>query len=174
MEKYSNLSFPTQKELLRDFAQALLSLETEDDAVKFLVDLLTKEEVIKLAKRIKIAQLILEGKEYRAIEQFLRVSHGTIAKVALWLREGGEGFKIALKNIKKTEGQLTKNESFDLTLREWKRFKGKYSTMFWPSLLIEGIINSSDKQEKEKILESFKKLDRKSKIYKEVSEMFKG
>ncbi len=172
MEKYTHLSFSTQKELLSDFARALLSLKTEEDAVKFLVDLLTKEEVIKLAKRIKIAQLILEGKEYRVIEQALRVSHGTIAKVAYWLREGGDGFKMVLKNIKKSDGKLTKSEMFDSALSEWKRFKRRYPSMFWPSLLIEGILDSAGKEDKDKIFQSLQKLDKKSKIYKEVSAMF--
>ncbi|MCL5010842.1 MAG: YerC/YecD family TrpR-related protein [Patescibacteria group bacterium] len=172
MEKYIRLSLPAQKELLGDFAQALLSLKTEDDAIKFLVDLLTKEEVIKLAKRIKIAQFILEGREYRAIEQALRVSHSTIAKVAYWLREGGDGFKVALKNAKKHGGQLTKSEMFDSALMTWKKFKRKYPSMFWPSLLVEGILNSADEQDRKEIYRSLQKLDKKSKIYKEANAMY--
>jgi len=174
MEKYEHLSFVTQKEILADFARSLLGLKSEADAINFLVDLLTKEEVIKLAKRFKIAQLLLEGKEYRAIEQSLRVSHSTVAKVAAWLREGGDGFKAALKGVKKEKQEKASHvESFDLALLEWKRFKNRYAGAFWPSLLIEGIISSANDEQKDKMFHSLQKLDRKSKIYKEINESLK-
>ena len=173
MEKYSNLSFTKQKELLRDFCSALLTLKTEEEAVNFLVDLLTKEEVIKLAKRIKIAQLLLQGKEYRKIVDIVNVSQATIAKVALWLKEGGDGFKLVFKRVKKNPKKVEPGRNFSLAISEWKRFKNKYPTMFWPSLLVEGIIESADKKEKEKYKKAFEKLDHRSKIYKEVSKIFK-
>ncbi|NQU82824.1 MAG: hypothetical protein HQ539_02645 [Parcubacteria group bacterium] len=173
MEKYSNLSFVKQKELLRDFCSALLTLQTEEEAVNFLVDLLTKEEVIKLAKRIKIAQLLLQGNKYRKIVETLNVSQATVAKVALWLKEGGDGFKLIFKREKKRSNKIEPGENFGLAINEWKRFKKRYPSMFWPSLLVEGIINSADKKEKEKFKKVFEKLDHRSKIYKEVNEIFK-
>lgn len=50
--------------------------------MKFLTDLLTNQEIIMLAKRIKIPKLLVEEKSYREIEDLLKVSHVTIAKVA--------------------------------------------------------------------------------------------
>lgn len=172
MEKYSNLSFPKQKELLEDFCEALLTIKTEEEAVKFLVDLLTKEEVIKLAKRISIARLLLEGRKYNEVVDVLNVSHSTVAKVAQWLREGGDGFRVAFKRMKPREKKIKPETRFDLALSEWKRFKRRYPTMFWPSLLIEGIIESADKKDRDKFKKAFEKLDRRSKIYRDVNRIF--
>jgi TrpR-related protein YerC/YecD len=173
MEKYSRLSFTKQKALLEEFCRVLLTLKTEDEAVKFLIDLLTKEEVIKLAKRIKIAQLLLEGKEYRKIQELLNVSHATIAKVSEWLRESGEGFRLVFKRIRKRKAGLKPETIFSEALREWKNFKRRYPGMFWPSLFIEGIMESANKKQREKITEALSKLDHKSKIYKEISKLLK-
>ncbi len=172
MEKYSTLSFVTQKELLRGFCEVIISLNTEEEAVKFLTDLLTKEEVIKLAKRIKIAQLLLEGQEYKKIQQAVQTGSSTVAKVAQWLNEAGDGFRLTLSRTNKKRDELKPETNFDLALKEWKRFKRRYPSMFWPSLLIEGMLGSSNKQQKDKMKEVFEKLDHKSKIYKEVSEIF--
>lgn len=174
MEKYSNLSFSKQKELLRDFCSALLTLKTEKEAVDFLVDLLTKEEVIKLAKRISIARLLLKGKKYEEIVEILNTSHSTVAKVASWLKEGGDGFKLVFKREKKKPVKKIEPEgTFGLAMNEWKRFKRRYPSMFWPSLLVEGIIESANKKEREKFKTAFEKLDHRSKIYKEVNEIFR-
>lgn len=172
MEKYSNLSFTKQKELLEDFCAVMLTIKTEEEAVRFLVDLLTKEEVIKLAKRISIARFLLEGKKYNEVVDILNVSHSTVAKVAQWMREGGDGFRLAFKRTKKETKEIKPESRFSLILEEWKRFKRRYPSMFWPSLMMEGIIKSANKEEKEKMFRALRKLDKKSKIYKEVSQLF--
>ncbi|RLC35333.1 MAG: hypothetical protein DRZ76_00320 [Candidatus Nealsonbacteria bacterium] len=69
----------------------------------FIIDLLTRQETITIAKRIKIAKFLIKGKNYRYIERTLNVSHGTIAKVNYWLAEGGEGFRLIVKKAHKKE-----------------------------------------------------------------------
>ncbi len=174
MEKYSNLSLSNQKELIADFCEALINLKNQDEAANFLIDLLTKEEVLRLAKRIKIAQLLLAGKNYQQIKSLTQSSDGTIAKIANWLSEGGEGFKLISKRHKISSQSFTSSEKFGTIINEWKRFKRSRATMFWPSLLIESIIESADKEEKGKMFQALGKLDHKSKIYKDFSEMFKS
>lgn len=169
MEKYKNLSLSTQKELLEDLCDAILFIKNKDEAVKLFVDLLTKEEVMKLAKRIKIAELLLKGISYYQIRHILQTSDSTIAKIASWLSEGGEGFKLVFQRKQTSKEIHSHSERFDILLGEWKRIKRRNPMMFWPSLLIESIVASADKKEKEKIFQSIGKLDKKSKIYKEVS-----
>jgi len=169
MEKYQNLSLSTQKELLEDLCGAILFVKNKDEAVKLLVDLLTKEEVMKLAKRIKIAEMLLRGVNYYQIRHTLQTSEGTIAKVANWLKEGGEGFKLVFERRQTEKEKFSHSERFDILISEWKKVQRKNPMMFWPSLLIDSLVASADKKEKEKILQSIGKLDRKSKIYKEVS-----
>lgn len=166
-EKYFQISAKNQQELLSEFCEALLNIHTTDEVVKFLSDLLTKSEVIMLAKRIKIAKLLIEGRHYETIERALNVSHGTIAKVAIWLSEAGEGFRLVAKRAKKpkppSQGQG------DLLAMEWRGLKRRYPMMFWPQLLIEGIVESANKKQKEKIRRAIQKLDHKSQTYKQIN-----
>jgi TrpR-related protein YerC/YecD len=108
MARYSRISNKEKEELLTEFCEALAVLKTADETMKFLTDLLTRQEIIALAKRIKIAKFLIEGRGYRYIEEVLKVSHGTIAKVNQWLFEAGEGFKLV--------AERTKQESTDRSL----------------------------------------------------------
>jgi TrpR-related protein YerC/YecD len=169
MARYSHIPKEIQQELLTDFCEALLTIKTPEEAVKFLTDLLTKSEVIMLAKRIKIAKLLIEGKDYKTIEGRLKVSHSTIAKVAAWLVESGEGFRLITERTKKEKPKPP--TSWDYAMGEWKSFKRRYPTMFWPQLLIEEIIESANKKQREKIRRAIEKLDHKSKLYKQINKI---
>ncbi|PIS35080.1 MAG: hypothetical protein COT36_03970 [Parcubacteria group bacterium CG08_land_8_20_14_0_20_38_56] len=171
MKKYHKLSLQIQQELLSEFCEALLNLKTTNEAVKFLTDLLTKSEAIMLAKRIRIAKLLIEGRNYREIENSVKVSHGTITKVAQWLAEAGEGFRMISRRIKK--GKPKPETSFDLAMKDWKRFKRHFPIMFWPQLLIEGILKSADKRQKKEIYQAIRQLDHKSRLYKQINEVLK-
>ena len=170
-EKHSELSLREQQELLSEFCESLLDLKNKDEAVNFLIDLLTKSEALMLAKRIAIAKLLLNGKHYREIEKALKVSHGTITKVAQWLAEGGEGFRVIVKRAKKRRPRQSASSSVDLS--EWGSLKRRYPSMFWPELLIEEVIKSANKRQKQKIYNALKKLDKKSKIYCQTNSILK-
>ena len=167
----SRLSKEIQQELLSEFCEALLSLKTIEEAVKFLTDLLTKSEAIMLAKRIKIAKLLIEGKDYRTIEGLLKTGHTTIAKVASWLAESGEGFRLIAERTKKEKPKP--ESSLDLAMRDWRKFKRTRPMIFWPELLIEGIIASANKRQRERIRQSLKKLDHKSILYKKIDKFLR-
>jgi len=169
MIKYSRISRETQQELLTDFCEALLSIKNADEAVKFLTDLLTKSEVIMLAKRIKIAKLLIEGKDYKTIEGVLKVSHGTIAKVAAWLAEAGEGFRLIAERTRKEKPKPP--TSWDYAMKDWRLFKRTHPIMFWPQLLIEEVIASANRKQREKIKRAVEKLDHKSKLYKQINKI---
>ena len=169
MARYSRISKGTQQELLTDFCEALLSIKTADEAVKFLTDLLTKSEVIMLAKRIKIAKLLIEGEDYKTIEGILKVSHGTIAKVAAWLAEAGEGFRLITERTKKEKPKPP--TSWDYAMQEWKPLKRRYPLMFWPQLLIEEVIVNANRKQREKIKRAVEKLDHKSKLYRQINKI---
>ena len=68
-----------------------MSLKTEDEARRFLRDLMTGKEITELAKRLQVAEMLAEGVTYSAIEQKVGLSSTTIARVAKWLngKEGG-------------------------------------------------------------------------------------
>ena len=171
MARYSRISNKEKEELLEEFCQAISVLKSPKEIMNFITDLLTKQEMIMLAKRLKIAKLLIEGKDYRSIESLLKVSHSTIAKVNQWLLESGEGFRLVAERTKK---EKPKPESFwELAMRDWRRFRRTHSLYFWPQLLIEEIIKTMNKKQKEKIRQAIKKLDYKSKLYKQISKLLK-
>lgn len=165
--RYSQISNKEKGELLSEFCEALAVLKTADEAMKFLTDLLTRQEIITLAKRIKIAKLLIEGRNYRSIEVALKVSHGTIAKVGQWLLESGEGFKLVAERTKKERRELTGSEQ--LGEMEWERFKRGHSLMFWPELFIKDIVKMMNEKQKRKTREMIDKLNHKSRLYKQIT-----
>lgn len=54
----------------------------------FLDDLLTEEEIISLAQRLRIAKLILKGKTYEDISAQLSASTATITKIGQVIKYG--------------------------------------------------------------------------------------
>lgn len=155
------LSLSTQTALLQDFCEAFVNVHTLGEAIQFLSDLLTKRELTLLAKRLRVAKLLLQGKEYRAIEELLCTSHSTIAKVAAWLAESGEGFRLVTERAKNT----TPPASDFREASEWDKLKRRYPAMFWPQLLLEEVVKSARKRDRERITQAVQKLDHKSKLY---------
>ena len=158
------LSSRIQADLLQDFCEALLSIHTTQEAAQFLGDLLTKRELAILAKRIQIAKLLLKGAGYRAIEESLGVSHSTIAKVAAWLEESGEGFRLVAERTKGVREKTMPSRD----LSEWSKLKRRYPIAFWPQLLLEEVIRAAKKSDRERIQKAVEKLDHKSKLYKQL------
>ncbi|MDP2587268.1 MAG: YerC/YecD family TrpR-related protein [bacterium] len=71
--------------------KALLSIKNENEARRFLRDLMTQKEITEFSKRFKAAILLTKKVPYTAIVRQTGLSSTTVARVALWLggREGG-------------------------------------------------------------------------------------
>ena len=70
------------------------------DLFNFLDDLLTEEEILDLAQRVKIAQQILGGKTYDEIAESVGTSTATVSKIGQVLKYGRGGLaKVFLKKI---------------------------------------------------------------------------
>ncbi|MDI6603275.1 MAG: YerC/YecD family TrpR-related protein, partial [Patescibacteria group bacterium] len=166
------ISSREREELLKEFCEAISVLKNSQEIMDFITDLLTKQEMIMLAKRIKIAKLLLEGQNYRDIESSLKVGNATIARVNQWLLESGEGFRIIAERTKKEKPKLP--SSWDYAMEDWRRFRRRYPLMFWPQLLIEDIIKMMSKRQKDRIRQRIKKLDQKSILYKQINRILKS
>ena len=86
-----------------DLCQALLLLETEEEAYRFLKDLCTPQEMTLLAERWKVCRLLEDGNlSYREIQRMTGASLTTIGRVARFLKdEPYQGYVTALKKLKK-------------------------------------------------------------------------
>ena len=82
-----------QQNLAFDLINAFVLANNARDVALLLHDLLTTKEIRNLTKRLGIAKMLLAGDKYDTITDQLNCSLGTVAKVKIWLDEGGEGLK---------------------------------------------------------------------------------
>lgn len=97
--KKLNLTERTQ--LLNLLWSIIAELKNKEEVKNFFKDLLSESEAIMLARRITVAQKLLEGDTYDIIMKKYGVGRSTVASVNRWLDSGLGGYEQALKRIKK-------------------------------------------------------------------------
>lgn len=168
-EKQKRLDKLSQKDhegLTIDLVNAVVQSKSSADAAFFLQDLLTKSEMKMLSKRLRIAKLLLSGLTYENIKNQLHVSHSTVAKIAVWLSEKGDGFRAVIE-------KLPKQKEKDSIVSEWDTLKRKHSLYFWPELLLEEIIKSANDRQKQRIKDVLIGLERKSQLHKNLEKLLR-
>ena len=168
IRKRERLSKQDQESLLFDLIHAIVQSRNVNEAALFLQDLLTKSEILAISKRLRIAKMLIDGSSYEDIEQRLSVSHGTIAKIAAWLTDRGEGFRNIISKIPK---EPKPKDLADIS--DWDRIKRKHGLYFWPELVLEEIIKSSNKKQKDRIKTVLKTVDEKSQLYKQLDKLLR-
>ena len=104
MAKVKPYSVPLgeRREIIGDFFELISSLKTKQEVIDLFIGLLTPSESLMLARRLKIAKLILAGKNFEEIRKDMGVSFETISKVERWLHERNGAYKKVLeKRFKK-------------------------------------------------------------------------
>lgn len=76
-------------------------VKTKKDLNSLIADLFTEEEILDLAQRLKIADLILKDKTYEEIAGQVKVSTSTISKIGQVIKFGKGGFKLIQPKVKK-------------------------------------------------------------------------
>ena len=76
-----------------------MALKTENEAGRFLRDLMTEKEIEEFAKRLKAAEMLTEKIPYSTIEKETGLSSTTVARVAKWLNGKGGGYKIIINKL---------------------------------------------------------------------------
>lgn len=152
---------------------AISEIKKPDEAAAFLGDLLSLQEAEMIAKRLKIAEFILDGNSYYEIRKKLKVSYGTIARVQEWLKISGEGYRRAVertagKNIK------IKKEYQTVNLNTIKR---RYPMYYWPEIVLENIIESANQRQRDKlrrIIKCMDKMKEKTDLYKKLNRLIRA
>ncbi|MBV9159369.1 MAG: TrpR-like protein YerC/YecD [Candidatus Kaiserbacteria bacterium] len=83
----------------RDLVNAFLSLQSEEEARRFLRDLLTPEEIEEFAKRLKAAAMLIDKRPYSEIQKKTGLSSTTVARVSKWLNGKEAGYKTILSRL---------------------------------------------------------------------------
>ena len=164
VRRIEKLSKSEQEDLLFDLLNAFQIMRTLDEVALFMQDLLTHAEVKRLAKRLRIAKLLTEGYTYESIEQELHTSHATVAKVAIWLADKGDGFRRVIRKLPKRKN----SQVIAVLSDEWDQLKRSYSRYLWPEILLEEIIKSASKRRKEKLEKVLDNLELKSELHKNL------
>jgi TrpR-related protein YerC/YecD len=86
---------------------ALLAVETREEAASFLRDLCTLGELRDLAQRWAVVRLLDGGLHYSEISRRTGASTATITRIASWLNHGAGGYRLALDRARLRSGAGT-------------------------------------------------------------------
>ena len=78
---------------------AILRLETRDEAERFIRDLCTLGEIRELAQRWAVVRLLDSGLHYAQISRETGASTATITRIASWLKHGEGGYRLVLDRL---------------------------------------------------------------------------
>jgi TrpR-related protein YerC/YecD len=84
----------------RDLCEALLRLETIEEAERFLRDLCTLGELRDMAQRWEVVRLLDAGLHYAEISRRTGASTATITRIAAWLHHGEGGYRLMLERTR--------------------------------------------------------------------------
>ena len=79
---------------------AILRLETSEEANRFIRDLCTLTESREMAQRWAVVRLLDAGLHYAQISRQTGASTATITRIASWLRHGEGGYRAALDRLR--------------------------------------------------------------------------
>ena len=86
-------------------AQAILSIESEEECFELLEDICTIKEVDDMANRFQIALLLYEGKTFIDVENQTGASSATISRVNRCLKHGKGYRQIIERMFDQKEGE---------------------------------------------------------------------
>ena len=79
---------------------AILRLDSRDDAERFFRDLCTLTEIRDMAQRWAVVRLLDGGMHYAQISRQTGASTATITRIASWLNHGEGGYREALARLR--------------------------------------------------------------------------
>ena len=88
-------------DLLDQFFEAILTLETKEECYQFFDDVATMNEIQALSQRLQVAKMLQEGNTYNEIEEKTKAATTTISRVRRCLDYGSGGYNEVLKRISK-------------------------------------------------------------------------
>jgi TrpR-related protein YerC/YecD len=166
-QRYPKLDGKKIEEMIVDLCQAIALTRDKKEAAELLTDLLGKQELEMIAKRLRIAELLLENSTYDQINKELKVSFGTIARVQSWLQSAGEGYR-AIINKTKSKRESREEGERPVNLRGIKK---KYPVYFWPQIMFKYWVQNASIKEKQDMRNILAKVGAKTEMYRELENL---
>ena len=88
-----------QNEQTDHLIQSILALETEEEAYRFLEDLLTIQEMKSITQRLEVAIMLRNRETYQEIARKTGASTTTIGRVNRALQYGADGYTAVLERL---------------------------------------------------------------------------
>jgi TrpR-related protein YerC/YecD len=85
--------------------EAILRLDSRDEAERFLRDLCTLGELHDMAQRWAVVRMLDAGMHYADISKRTGASTATITRIASWLHHGEGGYRAMLDRFKGVNGE---------------------------------------------------------------------
>ena len=79
--------------------EAILRLDTVEEAERFFRDLCTLTEIRDMAQRWAVVRLLEQGLHYAEISRTTGASTATITRIASWLHHGEGGYRMLLDRV---------------------------------------------------------------------------
>jgi TrpR-related protein YerC/YecD len=79
--------------------EAVLAIESPDEARRFLRDLMTEGEIEEFSKRLRAAEMLTDKVPYTAIERETGQSSTTVARIAKWLNGDLGGYRLIINRM---------------------------------------------------------------------------
>jgi len=95
----------------KDMYRAILTLETEEELMKFFDDLCTVSELHAMEQRYQVAVLLDRGLIYNDILEETGASSATISRVNRSLQYGADGYAIAFGRLKAMDEAKAEEEA---------------------------------------------------------------
>ncbi len=78
----------------------ILKLKTREECYAFFEDLCTMNELLSMAQRLEVAQMLVEHRTYIDIADQTGASTATISRINRTLNYGNDGYELVLKRVK--------------------------------------------------------------------------
>ena len=78
----------------------ILKLKTREECYAFFEDLCTMNELLSMAQRLEVAQMLVEHRTYIDIADQTGASTATISRINRTLNYGNDGYEVVLKRVK--------------------------------------------------------------------------
>jgi len=160
----SKMTTDGQYELILELCQAIVVTKNTKEAAHLLQDLLSKSEVERIARRLKIAKLLMSGVNFKDIQKYLKTGMTTISKINSWLTLSGRGYQMVVARTKKSSPSVTREGMEEI----WRMMKRRYPSYFWPQILLEDIFKKASKQQQDELVTIINKFAQKKKIFAEI------
>jgi len=136
----SSINHQERYTLLDELWSMIALLDDIDEVRNFFRDLLSETEAVMLARRIRIAKLLLENNSYADIHEKTQAAPSTIASVQRWLEGQNGGYRKSLPKLQKEvkrRGQVALKSRAGMEPYSLEWMKKKYPLHFLISNAID-------------------------------------